>query len=592
MNLTTGTEYRPDIDGVRMIAVTAVLLFHSVGLPFGYLGVDVFFVISGFLITGIIYRETEQNRFSVASFYMRRVRRILPLTLTAITASLVLGLCWMLPDDLENLAQSIIATNFCANNILQILTTKNYWDVVNEFKPLMHTWSLGVEEQYYLLYPFFIAPLARRGVAPLITVLSFLAGASFLAFSFFPSPDYEKFYLIHFRFWELAVGGIAAVLVHGRHLHWKWAKTGALVALLAVMVVPVPNLSADFRLVLAVVFTTMLLSLRGTPQELASRFLEHRLAVNIGKISFSLYIWHQIVLAFARYAWVEQFDWLSLSIAALLTCGLSVVSYHFIEQPFRNPNRITTRIVFSVLGLAFILTTTTAFALYTRAGVIHDVPELGISANAAQRGMHGAYNDRINHLPRKFQTPDKIRVLVIGDSFARDWANVLLESPFASSLEIIYPPGNPDDPALAEQITAADVVFVTWAGIFTQDTVACLRIPPDKLWVVGTKAFGTSNGIFYNRQGRGYLAQRAPISPELWNLNLQLANTWDDRYLNCLGKVADANQRVPVFTPSGQFISQDCRHFTRAGAAYFSELFQPELRKILQIPSSVPSESR
>ena len=156
--------YRKDIDGLRALAVLPVIIFHLGYMPNGYLGVDVFFVISGFLITGIIYREVLENRFSILNFYLRRTRRIIPLVSFICVFSLLIGCFFMLPDDLENLAQSVIATNFFSNNILPVITTKNYWDILNEFKPLMHTWSLGVEEQYYLFYPLIFVFLAKKGL--------------------------------------------------------------------------------------------------------------------------------------------------------------------------------------------------------------------------------------------------------------------------------------------------------------------------------------------------------------------------------------------------------------------------------------------
>lgn len=143
INLMQGGTYRNDIDGLRAIAVLAVIVFHFGYLSNGFLGVDIFFVISGFLITGIIYKEINDNRFSIINFYLRRIRRIIPLALFVSLVALIIGIATMLPDDLENLAQSVIATNLFSNNVLQAITVKNYWDLVNEYKPLMHTWSLG-----------------------------------------------------------------------------------------------------------------------------------------------------------------------------------------------------------------------------------------------------------------------------------------------------------------------------------------------------------------------------------------------------------------------------------------------------------------
>ena len=169
--------YRKDIDGLRAIAIIPVILFHLGYLANGYLGVDVFFVISGYLITGLVYNEVEENKFSILKFYERRIRRIFPLVLFTTAIAFILGLIFMLPDDLENLCQSVFASNFSANNILMKITSADYWAVKNDYKPLMHTWSLGIEEQFYMLYPlifFFLKGDKKTFILPLLLFLSVL----------------------------------------------------------------------------------------------------------------------------------------------------------------------------------------------------------------------------------------------------------------------------------------------------------------------------------------------------------------------------------------------------------------------------------
>jgi peptidoglycan/LPS O-acetylase OafA/YrhL len=145
--------YRNDIDTLRAVSVVAVILFHLGFISNGYLGVDVFFVISGYLITGIVFKESQIGEFSILKFYERRVRRIFPLVLLITIIAFCLGFIFMLPDDLENLCQSIVASNFSSNNILMKITSEDYWALKNDYKPLMHTWSLGIEEQFYLIFP-------------------------------------------------------------------------------------------------------------------------------------------------------------------------------------------------------------------------------------------------------------------------------------------------------------------------------------------------------------------------------------------------------------------------------------------------------
>lgn len=164
------SHYRPDIDGLRAVAVLQVLVFHA-GFSIaksGFIGVDVFFVISGFLITSILVRMQNDETFRFRDFYERRIRRILPALFSVILVSVPLAYFLMLPDDLENFGQSQIASVFSANNLLLWLT-ENYFSVRNEFKPLVHTWSLGLEEQFYLFYPLlFIFAYKARRVIPIL----------------------------------------------------------------------------------------------------------------------------------------------------------------------------------------------------------------------------------------------------------------------------------------------------------------------------------------------------------------------------------------------------------------------------------------
>jgi peptidoglycan/LPS O-acetylase OafA/YrhL len=156
--------YRPEVDGLRALAVVPVILFHAgvPGFAGGFVGVDVFFVISGYLIASIIYDEILEQRFSMVTFLERRARRIIPALYAVLLVSLPLGWFFMLPDNFENLGQSVVATVGVSNNILLWLTS-GYWDLANEYKPLLHTWSLGVEEQFYLVFPLILLWLAPRG---------------------------------------------------------------------------------------------------------------------------------------------------------------------------------------------------------------------------------------------------------------------------------------------------------------------------------------------------------------------------------------------------------------------------------------------
>ena len=571
--LVPAAAHRTDIDGLRAIAVAGAILFHFGSLPQGYLGVDVFFVISGYLITGIIYRESKANTYSLAAFYGRRIRRIVPLTLCVSFASLVVGMLVMLPDDLENLSQSVIATNLCANNILQAVTTRNYWDVVNEYKPLMHTWSLGIEEQYYLIYPFLFLPLQGRRIRYVLPLIGAIAACSLLVYALEPA-GYRRFYFLQYRFFELAVGGVVAILLDGRTVRHPFTAL-PLAAVIGLMVLPLKDATGSGLLVGQVFATCGVLASANTLSRFTASILENPVCAYVGRISFSLYMWHQVALAFARYTFWESLGPVQALVTLVVIGGLSMVTYHFVEQPFRNTAALSWRTVLTVLLLGYAGTMGAAGYVYARAGVIRDVPELGITATDAVRNMHGVYNDHVFQYDRGFNGDGRrVRVLVVGDSFARDWANILFESRFADAIELSYvywsQLGGEDsltEGVIRERGGMADLVFVSRA---TPELLADWGLAASKIWVVGPKNFGQNNGIFYNSSHRSPELQRSSVPADILRENATLRRAFGSRFIDLMAPLCDTENRVAVFTPEGRFISQDTRHLTRDGARYYA----------------------
>lgn len=212
-------KYRPEVDGLRAVAVISVLLFHAGVTVFsgGFVGVDVFFVISGYLITTIIMGELEKGTFSLVNFYERRFRRILPALYLVMAVTLAGGWFTLLPDEYKNLGQSVVATTLYANNMLLGLTS-GYWDLASQFKPLLHTWSLDVEEQYYAVVPLLLMMAWRwrrwlgLGIVSLTAVSLALAQGMI-----YVSPSWA-FYLLPTRFWELAAGAFCAWLLYSKKI--------------------------------------------------------------------------------------------------------------------------------------------------------------------------------------------------------------------------------------------------------------------------------------------------------------------------------------------------------------------------------------
>lgn len=337
--------YRPDVDGLRAIAVLLVVAFHLgvSSVPGGFIGVDVFFVISGYLITQIITRELEAGRFSFAGFYERRIRRIFPALLVMLAAVLALGPFLLVPGDYKVAGWSALYAAASLSNIYFLFNT-GYFDAAAESLPLLHTWSLAVEEQFYLAWPLLLALTARVFGARRITFVLTCAVAFTLSFAWsvqtVPVDPKAAFYLPHLRAWELAAGGLVAVLPgslwRARPLVLLLFSGAGLIAIVASALLltkahPFPGWSAAP----AVVGTALLLA-PWTSVSHVQRLLATSPLVGIGKISYSLYLWHWPVIVLFQHYNLDRAPtfWQQCGLIALIF-PLAWLSWRFVEQPFR-----------------------------------------------------------------------------------------------------------------------------------------------------------------------------------------------------------------------------------------------------------------
>ena len=334
-------RYRPDIDGLRAIAVSVVVLFHYgvPGVPGGFVGVDVFFVISGYLITAVTRDDLARDRFSLAAFYERRIRRIVPALAAVLLACGLASLFVFLPEDLRLLARSTMAAAAFGSNILFSRLAADYFDADNlTLQPLLHTWSLGVEGQFYLVFPLVLMATRRRPRAA-VAALAGLAALSFAlgAWGAVHRPV-PAFYLLPGRAWELLVGGLLAlgtptVLAGRRHAGDVAVAAGlaaiGLAAALYGAATPFPGAAA-----LLPCLGAILVIAGGEGRGRMSSLLAARAPAWLGRISYSLYLWHWPVIALARYGRGPDLP-LGLRAALLAaTVALAGLSYATIERPF------------------------------------------------------------------------------------------------------------------------------------------------------------------------------------------------------------------------------------------------------------------
>lgn len=573
------------LDVLKSFAILAVVLYHSGFMTFGYLGVDLFLVINGYLITKSLNNKVLKSEERVVGTYLNfeisRVVRLLPVLLVAGIACMAIGFWTMLPDDYENLSESVVATNLFANNILAAITTKNYWDVMNEFKPLMHTWYVGVVMQFYIVYPilFFLAKLNKKNPQRTLLVLVSSLGAVSILVYFMTTDVAFRFYYLPSRFFEFAAGGMVA-------LAWKPKEGGAALPgwlsfccytlVLAIMAVDYEFIPANIRLVTIVALSVVLV--------MSSNALENKVTGNsvlakIGAASYSIFVWHQVLLAFYRYTISSHFTVWSYILFLIAVAALSWLTYRFIEQKtngWLKENKSKT-IFYAMIIVTFLGLNVFAGYIFKKGGVVRNVPELYINKN--DKVDHKAYNDKIYKLDKPFET-NKRHWLVVGNSFGRDFANVILESSVADSIELSYIfVDNFKDAKYADRYASADLVWLS-CMITNEEIVSELDVllqqnglSRNQLVVVGTKNFGTSNGQFYVKRGTdGYFEQRTCMEEGYEERNDSMKLKYGGRYLDLIGLVIDENHTVPVFTPDHKFISQDCRHFSMGGAKWFAML--------------------
>lgn len=356
-------KYRPEIDGLRAVAVIPVILFH-LGFEWingGYYGVDVFFVISGFLITSIILKELNKGVFSMLNFWKRRIRRILPLLLTVIITVLAFSFFMVFRPSLVTYANDALAATFSYANISLFLKFSDYWGSAAESSPFLHTWSLAVEEQFYLIYPFVILLLFKFRVS-MIKSLIFIIVLSFCLFLYgviyFPNAT---FFLLPTRAWELAMGGLIGVLNPNKipFITHKIRSKMPIIGLLLILVSYIlftGNDGIGVSVILPVIGSAIIIAYC-SKDDFIGNWLSKKPFVFIGKLSYSLYLWHWPIIVFANFIFFQFYDnnIIRITIILILTIFFSLISYYLVEKPTRK-SKHTFKVVLGLIASVLVIT--------------------------------------------------------------------------------------------------------------------------------------------------------------------------------------------------------------------------------------------
>ena len=371
------TRYRPEIDGLRAIAVSSVILYHAGAWPFGggYVGVDIFFVISGYLISSIIIADLARGRFSFADFYERRIRRIFPALFLVLAVSSVAAWFVLTPDQLKNFGQSLSSTVLFVSNLYFRWKT-SYFNGDTDSSPLIHMWSLSVEEQFYLFFPLALIALRRVRAITLETALwaGFALSLGWCLFRAATDPG-GTYFSMPARAWELLAGALVAVnrprLVVGA-LVPRWAMPAEWIGI-AGIVYGIVAFTKDTVFpgfaTLAPVLGSASVLLAATETSPVGRLLALRPMVAVGLVSYSAYLWHQPLFAFLRTNFGgSPGGWGTAGVIAA-TFALAWASWRFVERPFRARDSVTRRAVFTGAGTLTMLALAGGLALHLSRGV-------------------------------------------------------------------------------------------------------------------------------------------------------------------------------------------------------------------------------
>jgi peptidoglycan/LPS O-acetylase OafA/YrhL len=619
-------QYRTEIDGLRALAVLPVILFHAGFELFGggFVGVDVFFVISGYLITTIILSELSNQNFSIINFYERRARRILPALFFVMLTCLPVAILWLTPSDLMTFGQSLIAVSSFTSNFLFWIET-GYFDTASELKPLIHTWSLAVEEQYYILFPVFLMITWSLGIKKILYILIFIFLVSLsvahwaTSYAIHPKIISGAFFLLPTRGWELLLGVFAAFYLQYNNfskshlLNQSLSIIGFGLVIFSILFfdksIPFPSLYA-----LIPTIGTTLLILFATKDTFIKKFLSLKPFVGLGLISYSAYLWHQPLLAFARS---RTFDDISNQ-ALLFLCALSIlmayVSWRWVESPFRNKQRFSRRAIFnfSIAGVIFFMSF--GFFAHFSNGLLSTYPpaQKQILANFFSPGEYVMQRSSEDNLKNFQEGKNKKKIIIIGDSFSQDIANAVYDSNLNKYYEIstyfipnqcgilavdykeiskfvLYECANKykfiENKPLQKLIIQADQVWLgsawnEWTIPFIQKSIENLQKLNTNILVFGSKSFGiVKPHIFKFSPERDWSELIGGDFKKLKMINNQLqkevtssnAIFINTQELLCQGKIQCSNYQ------NGEIISYDGSHLTPYGAKLLGENLSKKL---------------
>lgn len=453
-------KYRQEIDGLRAVAVIPVILFHAGLETFsgGFVGVDIFFVISGYLITSIIFTELNESKFSLLRFYERRARRILPALFLVLICTYIAAWQVLYPSDFNDLAKSLISTTFFLANIY-FWRDNDYFSGEADLQPLLHMWSLAVEEQFYLFFPIFLI-LAFRCRKNWVIPSIFLIGLSSLVLAQYSSEHYPRsnFFLLPTRIWEFAIGAIIGIHLKPDAKASGKPYSSEILSLVGLSLIAISifffTSSTPFPSIYALLPTlgTGLIIMFASQSTLVGKLLSAKILVGLGLVSYSAYLWHQPVFALVRYQTSKEFSTSVLILLCVLVFFLAYLTLKFVEKPTRNRNKTTNKAILlitttGIVGFSAISILTYMYegvpirSVYKNLFIAEYQPDNRILSGKnwqilRERTGENTYGVENNPFDRTLwfsATDQREKLLIVGNSHSNDIYNVLTHSESATN---------------------------------------------------------------------------------------------------------------------------------------------------------------
>ena len=603
MTSSTKNDYKKHIDGLRALSVISVIIFHLDHnfLPGGFIGVDIFFVISGYLISKIITSKIDKNEFNISIFFISRARRILPMLFFILIFFFPL-IFFLLPSKMISISESILTGLFFVSNIIFYWQSGYFGEAIN-LKPFIHLWSLSVEEQFYIVFPIYCILFYKKKFF-LSSLIGFFIISFILANSFGAQYPNANFFLTPTRIWEI-LSGVFFMFFEKKKISINskildLACSAALVIIISSFILlnnldNIPNIK-----LLPTIISTGVLIIYGANSNVVQKILCNKPVVFIGLISYSLYMLHQPILAFNKNLILFEENILFKIIFFIVLVFISSLTWKFIEQPSRNYKKISTKKFLIVVSLISTVILISNIVILKTDGFVSKYKEEDRYLALLNPIVQGRYvSKKFNTLiKKKFKNLSEQNVIIMGDSYAQDFTNMAYENNYFKGFNVKTAPFHAEcylkflnnnkttnsgklkkctDEIPGDLINAKSIFFINiWEPWILNSLNDILNNPiflNKKVFIIGTKNFGEINiRKLLKLSIDDRLNYEFKLSDKEVNLEKEIKSLLRSKsYISSFEIYCNQKFNCKIFTNNNEIISYDGGHLTKQGAKFFGQ---------------------